>query len=209
MQLSPIPDLSSNRRMILTALVVTLAMAAVMLTWNNSAGSTLGDTDDAMRLVLVRDLLHGRGWWDQWIGRLQPPVGTYIHWSRLVDAMLAAFIWLLERVMSPASAEYGVRVLWPLLWIFPATLGGLAIARSLGGKAAVFVGALLIATNVQMFVQFRPGRIDHHDLQITMAVIAAACSLSQGRRRNTKTAAEVSAMIAMTITRTVEAGSLK
>ncbi len=182
MQFSPLPDLSSNRRLAWTALAVTLAVAGVLIWKDNSVGATLGDTDDAMRLVLVRDLLHGRGWWDQWVGRLQPPLGAYMHWSRLVDGALAACIWLFERVMPPASAEYAVRLLWPLMWIFPAACCGLSIARSLGGKAAVFVCAVLLATNVQLYVQFRPGRIDHHDLQITMALIAAACSLASARR---------------------------
>ena len=182
MPLSPIPDLTSNRRLLLTALLVTLAVAGVLIWQDNDVGKALGDTDDAMRLVLVRDLLGGRGWWDQWVGRLQPPVGTYMHWSRLVDGALAGAIWLFERVMSPASAEYAVRLLWPLAWIAPVVAGGLAICRSLGGRAAVFVGALLMATNVQLYVQFRPGRIDHHNLQITMAVIAAACAMARGRR---------------------------
>ena len=182
MQLSPLPDLSSNRRLAWTALAVTLAVAGVLIWRDNSVATTLGDTDDAMRLVLVRDLLGGRGWWDQWIGRLQPPLGTYIHWSRLVDGALASLIWLFERVMSPANAEYAVRLLWPLAWIFPATLCGLTIARRLGGPAAVFVGAVLLATNIQLYVQFRPGRIDHHDLQITLALVAATCSMARGRR---------------------------
>ena len=182
MQLSPLPDLSSNRRLAWTALAVTLAVAGVLIWRDNSVATTLGDTDDAMRLVLVRDLLHGRGWWDQWNGRLQPPLGTYMHWSRLVDGALAGLIWLFERVMSPQAAEYSVRLLWPLAWILPAAACGLAIARSLGGKSAVFVGAVMLATNIQLYVQFRPGRIDHHDLQITMAVIAAACSMARGRR---------------------------
>ena len=182
MQLSPLPDLSSNRRVALTALVLALAVAGFLIWQNNEVARTLGDTDDAMRLVLVRDLLHGRGWWDQWVGRLQPPLGTYMHWSRLVDGALAGLIWLFERVMSPPAAEYAVRLLWPLAWIFPVTAFGLAIARGLGDRAAVFVGAILLATNIQLYVQFRPGRIDHHDLQITMTVIAVACSMARGRR---------------------------
>ena len=182
MQLSPLPDLSSNRRLALTALVVTLAVAGVLIWQDNEVARTLGDTDDAMRLVLVRDLLNGRGWWDQWVGRLQPPLGTYMHWSRLVDGALASLIWLFERAMSPTAAEYAVRLLWPLAWIFPVAAFGLVIARSLGGRAAVFVGAILLATNIQLYVQFRPGRVDHHDLQIAMTVIAVACSMARGRR---------------------------
>jgi len=182
MQLSPLPDVGSNRRLAWTALIVTLAVCAV-LSWHDAdIAKALGDTDDAMRLVLVRDLLHGRGWWDQWQGRLQPPVGTYMHWSRLLDGALAGLIWLVERVTSPAMAELIVRFAWPLAWIFPAVACGLLIARSLGGRPAVFVCAVLLATNIQLYVQFRPGRVDHHNIQITMALVAAACSLASAHR---------------------------
>ena len=50
------------------------------------------DTDDAMRLVQVRDLLAGQGWFDMVQHRLMPPEGASMHWSRLVDAPLAALI---------------------------------------------------------------------------------------------------------------------
>jgi len=182
MQLSPLPDVGSNRRLAWTALIVTLAVCAVLSWHDANIVKALGDTDDAMRLVLVRDLLHGRGWWDQWQGRLQPPVGTYMHWSRLLDGALAGLIWLCERVVSPAMAELVVRFVWPLLWIFPAVSCGLLIARSLGGRAAVLVCAVLLATNIQLYLQFRPGRVDHHNIQITMTLIAAACSLASAHR---------------------------
>ena len=182
MQLSPLPDIGSNRRLPLTALIVTLAVCAVLAWRDNDTLKSLGDTDDAMRLVLARGLLHGRGWYDQWVGRLQPPIGTYMHWSRLLDGALAGLIWLVERVVSPESAELAVRFAWPLLWIFPAVICGLLIARSLAGRPAVFVCAVLLVTNIQLYVQFRPGRVDHHNIQITMSLIAAACSLASNRR---------------------------
>ena len=75
MPLSLTPDLSSSRRMLATAAVVTLAVCAFMVWQVHDITTTLGDTDDAMRLVMVRDLMHGRGWYSQWIGRLQPPLG--------------------------------------------------------------------------------------------------------------------------------------
>ncbi|HKC33385.1 MAG TPA: GtrA family protein, partial [Xanthobacteraceae bacterium] len=48
-------------------------------------GLTLGDTDDAMRLVQLRDFLGGQGWFDLHQPRLGPPVGYDSHWSRLID----------------------------------------------------------------------------------------------------------------------------
>ena len=199
MQLSPLPDVGSNRRLTWTALVVTLAVWAV-LSWHDADIHTaLGDTDDAMRLVLVRDLLHGRGWYDQWVGRLQPPVGTYMHWSRLLDGALAALIRALSAVMSPAMAELVVRFAWPLAWIFPAVACGLLIARSLGGRPAVFVCAVLLATNIQLYVQFRPGRVDHHNIQITMALAAAACCLAAAHRTRWAIVAGIAAAFGLAI----------
>ncbi len=182
MKPSTTPDLSSNRRLIWTALAITLGVWVVMAISEGDITQTLGDTDDAMRLVLVRDLLHGRGWYDQLVTRLQPPQGVYMHWSRLLDGAIAACLWLVGQVTSSAWAELIVRFAWPLLWIAPAVIAGLSIARSLGGKVAVFVCALLMATNTTLFVQFRPGRIDHHNIQIVMAVVAVACAMARTHR---------------------------
>jgi hypothetical protein len=183
MQLSPTPDLGSPRRLLIAALVVTVAIWGLLVWQVHDVATSLGDTDDAMRLVLVRDLLHGKGWYDQWVGRLQPPLGVYMHWSRLLDGALAAMTAMLGTVLAPARAELIMRFVWPLIWIFPVSLGGLAIARNLGARSAVFVCAILLMLDVSMFVQFRPGRIDHHNIQITMTVVAAACALIQGGHR--------------------------
>ena len=94
MRLPPLPDLpdvTSGRRLMLTALAVTL-IVAVYLGVRDGPDLNLGygDTDDAMRLVLARQLLHGRGWWDQKEMILQPPLGVYLHWSRLLDGGVTA-----------------------------------------------------------------------------------------------------------------------
>jgi hypothetical protein len=52
-------------------------------------------TDDAMRLVEVRDLIAGQGWFDLVEHRLDPP-GIAMHWSRLIDAPLAGLILVLR-----------------------------------------------------------------------------------------------------------------
>ena len=182
MKLSPSPDLSSNGNLVLTALAVTL-IACIGLVWHSSnPGTTLGDTDDAMRLVLVRDLMSGRGWYDQLITRLQPPVGTYMHWSRLLDGALAGTMRMAGLIMSPASAELATRFFWPLLWIFPTVLCALTIALRLGGPPALFICAIMLASNQQPFVEFMPGRIDHHNIQIAMTVIAMACAVARNHR---------------------------
>jgi hypothetical protein len=183
MPLSPSPDLSSPRRLAATALVVTVAVCALLVWRAHDIITSLGDTDDAMRLVLVRDLLHGRGWYDQWVDRLQPPVGAFMHWSRLLDGALASAMAALRLLVPPERAEVITRFAWPLAWIFPVSLAGLAMARALGARSAVFICAVLCVMDVSMYVQFRPGRIDHHNIQITLTMASAALALARGRRR--------------------------
>ncbi len=184
MPLSPVPNLAPTRRLIATAALVALAVCAMMAWRQGDILRSLGDTDDAMRLVRVRELLAGQGWFDQRMMRLQPPLGSVMHWSRLLDGALAALDWLFARAAPAPTAEWAMRFFWPLAWIGPAVACGLAVARRLGGASAVLIAAVLLLTDSQLYVQFRPGRIDHHNIQIVMAMIAAACAIGgDGRAR--------------------------
>ena len=70
-----------------------------------SAGSALGDTDDNMRIMQVRGLLHGQGWFDLRNYRLNPPFGANIHWSRLVDLPIAGLILALRPFLGGAGGR--------------------------------------------------------------------------------------------------------
>jgi len=185
MRIPDAPDLRAPRRLTLTALLVCIVVATILgfKDWRTLA-VTLGDTDDATRLVLVRGLLHGQGWWDQHMMRFQPPVGVYMHWSRLLDGAIAAFDWLLSRVLPGPMAETATRFVWPLLLIFPGALAALMIARrmardSLGhdlmGGAAVFAAAVVLVFDLPLYTsQFHPGRIDHHNVQMVLCLLSLA-----------------------------------
>ena len=135
-----------------------------------------------MRLVMVRSLMHGTGWYDQLITRLQPPVGVWMHWSRLLDGGLAAMTSVFHLFLPQEAAENLTRRVWPALWTFPAIGCGLWIARRLAGGGAVLMMGLVFVTNLQVFEQFIPGRIDHHNVQIVMVLIAAACAMARSGR---------------------------
>ena len=184
MKLSPPPDFSSNRRLLLAALAVTLIAVTGLFLQYSHLGKTLGDPDDAMRLVLVRDLMSGRGWYDQLVTRLQPPLGTYMHWSRLVDGLLAGLIWTFRLALTPPAAETAVRLLWPLFLIFPAVFCALAMSRRLGGSLAVFVCAVFLGVNQLAFAEFIPGRVDHHNIQIVLVMMAMSCAMAAERRQS-------------------------
>lgn len=181
MRLSPSPDLSSGRALALTALAISAAAWAIVCLQHHDITARLGDTDDALRVTLVRDLLGGRGWYDQLERRLDPPTGVYMHWSRLLDGGIAALNWLLARALPASTAEWATRFAWPLLWVPVAVAGALVIARSLGTRSAVFVAAPILVSLLQLYRQFLPGRVDHHNIQITMAVLGVAGALAAWR----------------------------
>jgi hypothetical protein len=179
--LSPSPDLGGAAMLTAVALSVGLAVC-VMLVQHWTLHRGMGDTDDALRLVMVRDLLAGRGWYDQAIPRLAPPDGAYMHWSRLLDGGLAGVMLILRGFVGPATAEWATRNFWPLAWIFPASAGALVVARNLGARSAVLLTAPMMLMDLQLYRQFVPTRIDHHNIQIVMTVLALAGATNRSER---------------------------
>src|SRR3954469_19088010 len=101
--------------------VLTLLLCAVAAITLAVPGITGGvfdtlSTDDAMRLVEVRDLIGGQGWFDLAQHRLSPP-GSPMHWSRIIDAPIAAIILTLRPIAGPVYAEAAALVLWPMLML--------------------------------------------------------------------------------------------
>lgn len=127
---------------------------------------TLGDTDDATRLVQVREWLAGAGWYDLLLSRFGGPQPLLSHWSRLIDVPIALLITALSLVMSVAHAEMAARIVWPmlLLMVFLRVLVHEAEAR--GGMFAGLAVIAFAVTTLSGLFQFRPGRLDHHNAMI-------------------------------------------
>ena len=126
-------------------------------------------TDDAMRLVQVRDWIGGQGWFDLFQHRLDPP-GASMHWSRVVDVPLAALILLLRPLIGTHGAETVTLFLWPLLLFAAALVLVAAIARQLSGSLAnaQITAVVLAVLSAPALIHFRPGAIDHHNAQIVL-----------------------------------------
>jgi hypothetical protein len=125
-------------------------------------------TDDAMRLVEVRDLIGGQGWFDVFQYRLDPP-GTSMHWSRVIDAPLAALILLLKPLLGMHSAEAVTLYFWPALLFAVALALIAAIAKQLSNNIKPLTAAVVLAVlSLPALVHFRAGAIDHHNAQIDL-----------------------------------------
>ncbi|MEA2872950.1 MAG: hypothetical protein QOH67_2926 [Hyphomicrobiales bacterium] len=164
--------------------------------WTETA-LALADTDDAMRLAQLRDWLGGQGWYDLHQGRVAG--GYESHWSRLIDAGLAGTLWVVGWVAEPAMAERLMRTAWPMLWLLPVIAGAAAIAWRIAGREAAIVALLMAVIGLPAFHQFRPGRIDHHNVQIALSVLAVAATVWSDRVRWAAVAAGAVTGLAMAI----------
>jgi len=172
--------MSSARKSPPFALFLLLAWAAVA-TWlvfrhAATAGNVFPDPDDAMRLAQVRAFIGGRGWFDLLEPRLSPPEGYLTHWSRLIDVGLAGLFWLARPFASAAAAEKFMLCAWPVLWLLPAMGAVAAIAWRCGGRAAAQIALVLAVFAPGAFQHFLPGQIDHHNVQIALALLAVAAA---------------------------------
>lgn len=141
------------------------------------------DPDDIMRLVQVRDLLAGQGWFDPVQARVDPLRDVPMHWSRLVDLPLALVIGGLTPLMGQTGAESVALIAVPLLTLLVAMLFAGLVAvrmfgRETGGWAVLMAGMLPLLMN-----QFAPLRIDHHGWQIACFAIAFWGMANAERRR--------------------------
>lgn len=142
--------------------------------WNDIRFFRLSDTDDNMRMMQVRGLLHGQGWFDLRQYRLNPPIGSNIHWSRLVDLPIAGLILLLRPLIGGAAAERWAVGIAPLL---PYLL--LLFSVALTTRRLVHPRAYLLAFAALFFAgstngMFMPERIDHHGWQLAFLALAIA-----------------------------------
>lgn len=156
---------------------------------------SLGDTDDNLRYVQVRDWLAGQGWWDLTQHRMNPPVGANIHWSRLVDLPIAALMLGLRPFVGTVRADELALGLAPLLPLLPLMAALAFIARRLepNGLAWVFAAALPLGAGMALGM-FMPLRIDHHGWQLALTAIAVAGLVDSNHRRGGLVAGAASAL---------------
>ncbi|MDE2435317.1 MAG: hypothetical protein KGM49_03560 [Sphingomonadales bacterium] len=151
--------------------------------WPFIARLRQADPDDTLRLVQVRDLLKGQGWFDLHQYRIDPPQGVVMHWSRLVDLPIALVELALRPLLGAGLAEQAASVIVPLA-TFGAILFVLArvAARLFDAQLAGYV-AMLAGTSFPIVTQILPTRVDHHGWQIVAAAIALLGMVDSDLRR--------------------------
>ena len=159
----------------LVVLVWVLVCASFLFQkWSDIRFFRLPDTDDNMRMMQVRALLHGQGWYDLRNYRMNPPFGANIHWSRLVDLPIAGLILGLRPFLGGPGAERWAVAIAPLLPYLLLLFSLALTARRLIHPLAYPLALLAIFFAGSTNGMFMPERIDHHGWQLALL----ACSLA-------------------------------
>jgi len=138
-----------------------------------------GDNDSLLRLVQVRDLMAGQGWFDLTQLRLGPD-GLLMHWSRLVDLPIALLIGLFGLLPAPPQmAEWAAMVAWPFLLLIAALWFLIRAAVRLGGDEAMLPAGILGAIAMYHLGLFAAGTLDHHNVQLVLVLAVLALLAGQ------------------------------
>ncbi|MDX8479036.1 GtrA family protein [Mesorhizobium sp. VK24D] len=151
----------------LCAMLVVLAIHAVS---GFPTIANLGaDNDSMLRLVEVRDLLAGQGWFDLHQYRMGLDGGFVMHWSRLVDTPIALIILAFHALgAGAATAERAAQIIWPLS-LYGLTIFVILRASRRFAGADVAMPALVLSTAGLFFLGiFSPGTLDHHNVQLLL-----------------------------------------
>ncbi|GAB4526751.1 MAG: hypothetical protein Kow00133_15610 [Amphiplicatus sp.] len=156
------------------AVAAAIALAVYAAQGFSSLAESGGDNDSLLRMVQVRDLLAGQGWFDLTLTRMGPEGGFEMHWSRLVDAPIAALIWLFSRLTGDAAlGEAIAATVWPLTLYACAAFLLARAARGYAGDRAVLPALAIGGIGLYVTKQFDPGSLDHHNLQVVLALLMA------------------------------------
>jgi hypothetical protein len=174
-----------DRHWRLVVVLVWLGFCAwfIFRKWMEIRYFALGDTDDNMRMMQVRALLNGQGWFDLRQHRMNPPFGANIHWSRLVDLPIAGLILALRPIVGGPAAERWAVAIAPLLPYLLLLFSLALTARRLIDRRAypvVFLALFFAGSTNGMFM---PERIDHHGWQLALLALCVAALADPKRVR--------------------------
>jgi hypothetical protein len=136
------------------------------------------DADSNVRLAQIRAFLDGQGWFDLELKRYGLIGGTPMHWTRVADIIPSGLILALSYAVPRSRAENITLILYPALLLIPYITAAIWVAKRLvPHSSTVVVGIVVFLAAFQApahLESFKPGMLDHHNLQQMAAWQASA-----------------------------------
>ena len=124
----------------------------------------MADGDSWLRLLRVRRLLDGAGWFDVALPGLDAPFGSTSHWTRPLDLLILILVLPLRIGLDLPDALH-----WAGLLVSPVLHAASALVLAWGlvplcGRVGGLLGAVLTLTQPAILAYGGPGHADHHIL---------------------------------------------
>lgn len=182
--ISSIPTLVAVKRTRHLTLVAMI-LAFVIMLFDLADGSLyLGDIDDLLRRLQVRELLRTGAWYDRTLPMISMPEAYVSPWSRIVDLPYAAIAKGLSPFVGQEAALNVAFLVWPPVMLLAYCLFVVSIVQEMQPKGLALETPALIATILAMSLsiwEFSPGRIDHHNVQL-LVILATFWGLIRWNR---------------------------
>ena len=172
------PDL----RLVAAVFAVAVIILVVRTLFGRAGEPFFADTDDAMRMVMVRDFIDGQGWYDLTVQRLNTPWGAELHWSRLVDLPLALLVMLFTPVLGADAAMVAAGYVWPMALLAVLLWVSALLANRLVGPEGILPAVVLPVLSPAITAEFTPGRVDHHNVIILLTLAMVWAGIEALRR---------------------------
>ena len=170
-----------NWRLLLVCWAIAAAVFYLPIALHASGGLPFTDNDDLMRMVTATDLADGQGWQDRIEHRDNAPIGSLMHWSRLVDAPIAGLLVVLRPVLGNTAGNI-VPLVWPPIMLLGLLAVSLGLTRRLMGPGHQLAALVLPLLSIIVLGEFSPGRVDHHNVQMILTT-ALVWATIEGRTR--------------------------
>lgn len=176
------PRTSPDWRLVLLVFAGAIAIMVIRTMTGRTGLPLFADTDDAMRMVMVRDFINGQNWYDLTAQRLNAPFGAQLHWSRLVDLPIAGLVLLFTPLLGADAAMIAAGYVWPLALLGVLLWFSAMLANRLVGPDGVLPAVILPVLNPAITAEFTPGRVDHHNVVIILTLATAWAAVEAVRR---------------------------
>lgn len=172
------PDL----RIVAAVFAIAVVTLLIRSFWGRGGEPFFADTDDAMRMVVVRDFIHGQNWFDLTAHRLNTPWGAELHWSRLVDLPIGLLLMLFTPLLGADTALVAVGAIWPMFLLGILLWFSALLANRLVGPEGVLPAVILPILSPAVTNEFVPGRVDHHNVVVLLTVMMIWAAVEAMRR---------------------------
>lgn len=153
----------------LTWFVLTISAIIIMLFDLLDGVLFLGDVDDDMRLLQIRDLLRDHDWFDLTLPQIAMPEAYLSPWSRLVDLPYFLIAFALEPFIGKDTGLFfASKIVPPSLLVLFAALMSFIVTQSGNMRPRPFHIAAMAVLMTLAIWEFTPGRIDHHNVQMLL-----------------------------------------